>query len=305
MHPSKPLVFVPDVGALWKPGSVLRDTNRLDFWATNPVNRWGFADREPPPRSRTEKSCHVTVLGDSFVDALEVPIAAKMHVQLEELAAAELPQLDVTTSAFGWGGTGQVGQLPYYDKYARTLKPKLMVLVFVRNDFKDNARLRDRHMGLERAADGMLRLRPPNPRWKPPRPPPPGRSFLAQWLRAKRFALRRHRVAPAPPRCLDCTRFALRQFEIRARRDHVSLVILSGHSIRGARAELLARVADGLPVISLSDYLAARGIHRREIRWNHDNHWNPTGHRLVAEALLEYIRANPSVCSAKIAAIDS
>ena len=80
-------------------------------------------------------SCHVSVIGDSFVDAMQVPVAAKVHVRLEALAARRLPRLDVTTSAFGMFDTGQIAQLPFYDTYARRLHPKLLVLVFFHNDF--------------------------------------------------------------------------------------------------------------------------------------------------------------------------
>ena len=50
---------------------------------------------------RAAASCHITMIGDSYVEALQVPIADKFHVRLEDLAARELRHLDVTTSAFG------------------------------------------------------------------------------------------------------------------------------------------------------------------------------------------------------------
>lgn len=53
-------------------------------------------------------------------------------------APRRLPQLDITTSAHGREGTGQINRIPYYDKYARRLRPKLVVLVFITNDFFDN-----------------------------------------------------------------------------------------------------------------------------------------------------------------------
>ena len=299
MQRTRPQINEPGVGALWQPGSVVHHTNGLDFWTTSPINRWGFADREPLPTSRAETSCHVAVFGDSFVEAVSVPIAARMHVQFERLAASELPHLDITTSAFARGGAGQVAQLPYYDNYATRLKPKLVVLVFIRNDFDDNERFRRNHLSLERMADGTFRLRPPDPRWQPVPYPPARRSYLAEWLKAKRIALQTE-----PPKslreaslCLDCTSFALRQFESRARRDNASLVILSEYRIEGELAEWLNRLADGLPVISLADYLATRKLTKRDVRWDHDLHWNPSGHRVAAEALLEYLRANEAICS--------
>ena len=70
---------------------------------------------------------------------MQVPVAAKVHVRLEALAARRLPRLDVTTSAFGMFDTGQIAQLPFYDTYARRLHPKLLVLVFFHNDFWNNS----------------------------------------------------------------------------------------------------------------------------------------------------------------------
>jgi len=67
-----------------------------------------------------------------------VAIADKFHVRLEKMAARELPHLGITTQAYGIANTGQINQLPFYDEYARHLTPKLVVLVFYRNDFGNN-----------------------------------------------------------------------------------------------------------------------------------------------------------------------
>ena len=133
-----PRESVPNVGRLRPPNTEIRHTNRLDFWNVSRTNSLGFLDREPPSPERAAATCHIAMIGDSFVEAAQVPIPDKFHVRLEELAADELPHLDVTTSAFGIENTGQVQQLPFYDEYARLLHPKLLVLVFVSNDFMDN-----------------------------------------------------------------------------------------------------------------------------------------------------------------------
>ena len=203
-----PKVFVPGVGLLRPSDLEVRWTNGLDFWTVSRTNRLGFLDREPPSPERAARSCHVTMIGDSFVEALQVPIPEKSHVRLEEMAARELPHLDVTTSAFGIGATGQINQLAFYDEYARHLHPKLIVLVFVPNDFYDNFPLwRSIRSGLDpehlpyvsavRAADGSFRLRPPDPDYRRFRLPrlsdPPAtwsrrvgicgtRAFRASWF---------------------------------------------------------------------------------------------------------------------------
>ena len=138
MAPVGAFHFVPNVGLTRKPNTEMRSTNRLDYWTVSRTNSWGFLDREPIDPKRAAASCHIAVIGDSFVEAREVAVSRKFHVLLEELAARELPDLNITTSAFGIGGTGQIAQLPFYDKFARHLHPRLVVLGFVFNDFKDN-----------------------------------------------------------------------------------------------------------------------------------------------------------------------
>ena len=169
-----PSAWSPTVGRTFAPNAEVRYTNVLDFWTVTRTNSLGFPDREPIGLERAAASCHIAMIGDSYVEALQVPIADKFHVRLEALAARELRHLDVTTSAFGISGTGQVNQLAYYDEFARFLRPALLVLVFVSNDFTNNAPiLEGLHWGVDpdrlefvsatRGADGSITLRPPYP----------------------------------------------------------------------------------------------------------------------------------------------
>ena len=212
--------FVPNVGLMsWRPHSEVRATNRLDYWVVFRTNRLGFADREPISPERAAESCHVTVIGDSYVAASQVPIPEKFHVRLEAFAARELPHLDITTSAFGGGGWAPINELALWDEYARRLRPKLLVLVFHVNDLWGNSSLL-RGLGssmdpdhlpwmtVRRGADGTPRLLPPDPNQRiyrelPREPrhwtelwtsrlwrvPGVGRSYFARWLRAKMSAL--------------------------------------------------------------------------------------------------------------------
>ena len=203
--------FVPGVGLLLKPDAELRLTNLLDYWTISRSNRLGFLDREPPPGPPA--GCPVAIIGDSFIEAREVPIADKVQVRLEEIAAAQLPHLNLTASAFGKSDTGQVGQLAYYDRYARDLSPRLLVLVFVDNDLWNNHPVvRSLYTGWDpqhlpllnvaRRPDGTLALRPPDPeygKFNLPTPPRPRRpwvdraladagqiSWFARWLKKKK-----------------------------------------------------------------------------------------------------------------------
>lgn len=169
-----PSRFVPNVGPLTKPNVEVRRTNGLDFWTVSRTNSLGFLDREPISPERAAASCHIAMIGDSFVEASEVAIADKFHVRLEALAAQELPHLAVTTSAFGRSATGQINQLAFYDEYARYLHPKIVVLVVVDNDFQDNSTIfnilhrgfhpeRMPFVSARRGEDGRISLRPSHP----------------------------------------------------------------------------------------------------------------------------------------------
>ena len=189
--------FVPNVGVMLEPNSEVRSSNHLDFWIITRTNSFGFLDREPISPERAAESCHIVLIGDSFVVGKEVDIDDKTQVKLEEIAARELPHLDITTSAFGYGGLGQINQLPFYDEYARHLRPKVVALVFVNNDFRENSnvltalrgRMDPEHLPLvtvARGADGALELRPPDPDYEAFRlPPPPSRaqSFAESFLK--------------------------------------------------------------------------------------------------------------------------
>ena len=359
------------VGFTNKPNTEMRYTNGSDFWAIWQSNSLGFADREPIRSERAAESCHIAMIGDSFVQAKEVPIADKFHVCLEELAARHLPHLDITTSAYGLGGTGQINQLPYYDEFARHLSPKLVVLVFVGNDFVDNSPvlkpLRGRPLyppfvTAQRGEDGSLTLRPPNPDYEmpavPQRHPSPrpwyadsvdfiiSRSYFAFRLkkvtlsfypdgdgllermteRAKRYSrlpgytslldewqltgdttvwkiYNRKTLPPIFERDLAFTAFSLDQFVERTERDGTSLVILATYTMGTRGHALFDRLnamaeARGIPVIDQYDYIRRQGADPESApRWAHDGHWNVNGHQWAAEALLEYVKENPEICT--------
>ena len=166
----------------YPPPTTIRRALRLVGWnalflvagTESRTNSLGFLDREPIGLERAAASCHIAMIGDSSVEARQVPIADKFHVRLEELAAEELRHLDITTSAFGIMDTGQVNQLAYYDEFARAFRPALVVLVFVDNDFMNNAPILDGLNGrvdpdrltkvsATRGVDGTITLRPPHP----------------------------------------------------------------------------------------------------------------------------------------------
>ena len=369
-------------GSIREPNAEVHSTSNYgEFFTIQRVNSFGFLDREPPRPEQTSAGCHIAFIGDSFVEARQVAIADKFHVRLERLAAQELPDLNITTSAFGRGGTGQINQLPYYDEFARPLHPCVLVLVFVVNDFANNhpvlsslqrAEAWDPEHSpfatVEKNADVAFDLLPPDRDFRKRMLPclpmswtsrvktrvriySTQKFYLAKWLYSKRLLWKYARIEAAkeghketedpqmtawvnllsrrphyaslaeewppiarinsvferedlPPifeEALEFTAYALDQFEARADQDGVSLIILSTHTM-GARGDLpfdrmnaLAKER-GIPVIDQADYIRRQGGRIPDAHWEHDRHWNATGHQWAAEALLEYLKKNPHIC---------
>ena len=102
---------------------------------------------------------------------------------------------------------------------------------------------------------------------------------------------------------LEFTAFALDEFQRRVAADGASLWLLlastigdAADPIRGIVEELAE--ARGIPVVSQHDYIIRQGRRVYEGLFPFDGHWTPTGHRWVAEALLERLRQGPEVCGA-------
>ena len=166
------LRFVPGVGVMLEPHREVRLTNLFSFWTITRANRLGFLDREPVTPERAMSSCHIALVGDSFIEAREVGVPVKVQVQLEALAARERPERDLTTSAFGIRGTSQIHQIPLYDTFVRPLRPKVVVLQATTNDHVGNSGVWNEwawgapwaasYARPERGTDGRIGLRHPD-----------------------------------------------------------------------------------------------------------------------------------------------
>ena len=345
-----------------KPHSELQWTNTFDYWTVSHTNSLGFLDREPPTAERAASSCHVAIVGDSFVEAREVPTADKVQVRLERIAAERLADWDVTTAAYGRTGTGQVQQLPWWNKWIRHRQPKLVVLVTVSNDFINNAAPMQRYSHARLAEDGGITLAPPEPAatrwWRTRRSPwassrdmtlaPPavtGRfeviegwplymwccrlhplgfvwrivppTYSTVWLRT-RWVVAMDRLAgprdsdllgqegqpaasgdrPLPYDTLF-SGFALDQWKETTRQSGAFLVVLATSNIHDRRLSSVLNTlaaARRIPVVSQWEYIVRRGGALSDAQWPKDWHWSPQGHQWAAEALIEWLGANPAVC---------
>ena len=51
-----------------------------------------------------------------------------------------------------------------------------------------------------------------------------------------------------------------------------------------------------IPVIDQMVHILDRGGDPDDVHFANDGHWSPQGHQWAAEALLEWMASNPSVC---------
>ena len=333
-HGNPQFEFVPGVGMRLKPQAELRWTNNLDFWTVQRANSLGFLDREPLSPERAAASCHVAIVGDSFVDAREVPVSDKVQVRLEEMAAERLPGWDVTVAAYGHRGTGQVAQFPWWDEWIRHRPPKLVVLIFVWNDYTDNemwtSGIGDQpYAHVRMAQDGSLELITPGDRVSVP---PSSLSFITRiwrsvpvalrpysgvWVRSRHWLWRTNMsiafpslIVPPPVLTKEqvaIAAFALDQWKMRMESGPrpPRLVVLATHTMdvmygprTRAESKVLKQLATerGIPVIDQMDHILAQGGDPLDVHFPNDTHLTPQGHQWAAEALLEWMAANPSAC---------
>ena len=125
---------MPDGLVIHPPGL---DTYLAEFKQQVRFNSLGMRDREHAA-DKAEGTTRVLVLGDSFMEALQVSFEESFSHRLESRLRKTLgPHVDVINcSVSGWG---QDAQLAYLQKYGRDLKPDLiLVAMTLHNDVLDN-----------------------------------------------------------------------------------------------------------------------------------------------------------------------
>ena len=329
----QPWVFVPGIGTHYAPHAALRVTS-IDFQRTSRTNSMGFLDREPSSPEAARATCHVAVVGDSFVVARSMALADKFHVQLEKTAARRLPHLDVTTAAYGVVGSGQVHQLAFWDKWLRRRPPRLVVLVAVGNDFAENRprRAPPYRFGFVQEDDGRFVLAAPFLEGTPSNPggpvrsamsalwhrtPPALRPWGAHWIARELSELRTSgNREPLPIESARFTALALDQWRERTTQAGAALVVLGTSNMPwerrtpgGANAlDQLRRMSEerGIPFVDQVQYVqenweGGTDVHQIDdaLHWPVDGHWNGVGHRWAAEALVDHVARNPQVCGTR------
>jgi lysophospholipase L1-like esterase len=130
---------VPGKGIIFEPGSAYRHVKEGS--SSGRFNRQGFRDRErtiakPPGGYR------ILVLGDSFVEALQVPLDEAFPAVLEDRLRLRPGGGAVEVLAMGQSGFGTASELMRYLDFGADYRPDVVLLAFYAgNDVRDNSRL--------------------------------------------------------------------------------------------------------------------------------------------------------------------
>ena len=319
-----PSTFVPEAGMVFKPNAIVKYTNGFEFWTQDSTNSLGFMDAEPiipkPPGT-----FRVLLVGDSIVEALQVPLAQKTQTLLNAAFRKAMPDRNVDVHAVSRSGQGQGSQLGLYNAY-RQINPDLVILLFVQNDFSNNSVL------LESVRSGFspdhspwwfptvveseqCKLRPPSVDWD--------KHMLAKEqdriarIRSRQGAdakladtlLDEHMDSvfqhddPLPAiyqQAVDLTKCSLSLWKEAAQRDGFKLLIvatekmsLSGKTGQINRLKQMARELQ-IDLFDLYPGWAERG-YLGATRFPVDGHWNANGHRWAAEAIFDHLMSRKIV----------
>jgi hypothetical protein len=324
---SWPIRYDPAYGWLFVPGAEVRWTNAIDFWSIQRANSLGFLDREPtipkPPGI-----CRIALVGDSFVEAAQLPIEQKQQTVLLKLLNEHGRKCDVV--ALGFSGTGQSNQLAFFEHYKKLLQPDIVILEFVNNDFANNSALLEairngwnpEHLPRlflqpDTSSAGFHRL-PTDPDWAKYQFPGGGsdverakyleassaffRAQLDGWDPEKTsidFEFFEDRIPPAFEEALVATRYSFAEFKRHAEQDGFKLLVVATDTVTGSgkpefdQIRRLRSILDDLniPLLDLHPEFVARGG-LDKAHWAHDGHWNATGHLWAAEEIYKFLIDN-------------
>lgn len=134
-----PRMWTPGLGILFKPDAEfrywMRDGDRTIYDNLQKANTWGFLDREPPQGRGND--LRVLILGDSFVEGLQVGSEEKVGRVLERMLSDRLRK-PVTVMSLAIAGTGQAAQYVWWRHFGSDFRPHVVVLVIATNDIRDN-----------------------------------------------------------------------------------------------------------------------------------------------------------------------
>ncbi len=310
----------PGSEGIWRVGSDVAGHYRINAQGWNS----GHASYDVTPPAGVKR---IAIIGDSFVEALQVPYTDSLAERLEGAGQGRLQ-----VYRFGISGAPLSHYLAMARHVAQTYQPDMIVLVLVHNDFDESF-----SYVAGRYTSSFQKFRMEANQVTEEIPPVPYQATWRDWLRQSatlRYLYYRQKLNPAammmqmsaaaPPAyqaniALDAflahraaiqsaTGYAMAQFQLLSQRHNFQpLVIMDGD--RRAIAERLDAAPlykDGaLWLNAMASEMAAHAsvkfidlhpIFEEDWRLNHqplnfvsDNHWNEQGHKVAARALEAHV----------------
>jgi hypothetical protein len=127
------LFLTPDATVGWKhPANFAfywngRNPYCIEFRVDVTTNSFGFRDREWI-REKPDGTTRIAILGDSFIEALQVPLDLTATRLLEDRLRARFGERRIETMNFGVSNYGVGQYLMMYEQYARQFRPDYVVV---------------------------------------------------------------------------------------------------------------------------------------------------------------------------------
>ncbi|MDH4079443.1 MAG: SGNH/GDSL hydrolase family protein [Nitrospira sp.] len=137
------LRFIPGKGTTFIPNAYYRHSK--EGFSEGQFNSHGFRDYERTYEKPTDVF-RILVLGDSFVEALQVPLEDSFTAQLEKmLNGARVSSSRFEVLALGQSGFGTADEHLRYLNFGAAYNPDLVILAFFTgNDFRNNSKFLNR-----------------------------------------------------------------------------------------------------------------------------------------------------------------
>lgn len=134
--------LVPGKGITYIPHSHYRHTK--EGFSEGVINSHGFRDYERTYEKRPGVF-RILVLGDSYVEALQVPLDKTFTALLEQSLNGNASSMRYEVMALGQSGFGTADEYLRYLEFGATYNPDLVILAFFTgNDFRNNSRFLSR-----------------------------------------------------------------------------------------------------------------------------------------------------------------
>lgn len=126
----------PTIGSIFVPHARYRWTE--EGFSEGRINASGWRDRDYP-EAKPERTTRILFCGDSFVEALHVPLDSTFHKRLERTLNAEAPPgRRYEVLALAQSGIGTTIEYLMYRKWGVRYDPDVVAVVLFLNDFGDN-----------------------------------------------------------------------------------------------------------------------------------------------------------------------